>query len=112
MQGATTVTRPIPAAVQAVVACVTRAVDDGARVPFGRFSLTTLVGSGTWCSVLAWFGAKVLENEPRLLEDPEALTRVLHEKLIWLVVGAATMLALYVLVDVVGRRLRARAPTT
>ena len=83
-----------------------------ARVPFGRFSLTTLVGSGTWCSVLAWFGAKVLENEPRLLEDPEALTRVLHEKLIWLVVGAATMLALYVVVDVVGRRLRARAPTT
>ena len=45
-------------------------------------------------------------------QDPEALTRVLHEKLIWLVAGAATMLALYVVVDVVGRRLRARAPTT
>jgi len=38
MQGATTVTRPIPAAVQAVVACVARAVDGGAHVPFGRFA--------------------------------------------------------------------------
>jgi membrane protein DedA with SNARE-associated domain len=78
-----------------------------ARVPFAKFSLTTLAGSGTWCSVLAWFGAQVLSDEPRLLEDPEALTRVLHEKLVWLVVGAATLLALYVLVDVVGRRLKA-----
>ena len=83
-----------------------------ARMPFGRFSLTTLVGSGLWCSVLAWFGAKVLENEPQLLQDPEALTRVLHEKLIWFVVGAGTLLALYVLVEVVGRRLRASEPTT
>ena len=78
---------------------------------FGRFSLTTLAGSGLWCSVLAWFGAKVLENEPQLLQDPEALTRVLHEKLVWFVAAAGTFLALYVLVEVIGRRLRARAPT-
>jgi membrane protein DedA with SNARE-associated domain len=83
-----------------------------ARMPFGRFSLATLVGSGVWCSVLAWFGAKVLENEPELLQDPAALTRVLHEKLIWFVAGAGTLLALYVLVQVIGRQLRARAPTT
>jgi hypothetical protein len=36
----------------------------------------------------------------------------LHEKLVWFVVGAGTLLALYVLVQVVGRRLRASAPTT
>jgi membrane protein DedA with SNARE-associated domain len=80
-----------------------------ARVPFGRFSLSTLAGSATWCSVLAWFGAKVLADEPKLLEDPDALVHVLHEKLIWIVVFAATMLALYVLVDVIGRRLKKAA---
>ena len=77
-----------------------------ARMPFARFSAMTLLGSLVWSTVLAWFGARVLSDEPRLLEDPEALSRVLREKLLWFVVAAAVLLALYVLVDLLGRRLK------
>jgi hypothetical protein len=51
----------------------------------------------------------VLADEPNLLEDPAALTHVLHEKLLWLVVGVATLFVLYVGVDLIGRRLKANA---
>ncbi len=77
-----------------------------ARMPFERFSLMTLVGSFVWCTVLAVFGARVLGQEPRLLDDPAALSRVMQHKLLWFVLGAAVLLSLYVLVDVLGRRLK------
>jgi membrane protein DedA with SNARE-associated domain len=86
-----------------------------ARMPFGLFSAMTLIGSFVWCTVLAWFGARVLGAEPRLLDDPEALARVIHDKLGWFVGAAVLLLGLYVLVDVLGRRLRrdaAVAPRT
>jgi membrane protein DedA with SNARE-associated domain len=76
------------------------------RMPFGLFSATTLAGSFIWCTVLAWFGAEVLGDEPRLLQDPEALSRVLHEKLMWFVAGAGVLFALYLGVDLIGRRLK------
>src|SRR6185369_8954704 len=56
-----------------------------ARMPFGRFSAMTLLGSFAWCTVLAWFGAKVLADQPRLLQDPDALMHVLKAKLVWFV---------------------------
>jgi len=77
-----------------------------ARMPFRIFSLSTLLGSFLWCTVLAWFGARVLADQPRLLEDPQALSHVLREKLVWLVAGALVLLALYFVVDTVGRRLK------
>lgn len=77
-----------------------------ARMPFGRFSLMTLVGSFIWCTVLAVFGARVLGQEPRLLQDPAALAHVIQQKLLWFVLAAVVLLALYVLVDVLGRRLK------
>jgi membrane protein DedA with SNARE-associated domain len=80
-----------------------------ARMPFVRFSVTTLLGAFTWCTVLAWFGARVLADEPQLLQDPEALSRVLREKLLWFVVAAAALFALYLLVDLIGRRLKSQA---
>jgi len=82
-----------------------------ARMPFGRFSVSTLVGSFVWCTVLAWFGARVLGDEPRLLQDPEALARVLHEKLLWFVAAAGVLFLLYLTVDIIGRRLGRRATT-
>src|SRR5512134_474276 len=33
-----------------------------ARMPFGLFTSMTLVGSFVWCTVLAWFGARVLSD--------------------------------------------------
>jgi membrane protein DedA with SNARE-associated domain len=80
-----------------------------ARMPFGVFSLMTLVGSFFWCTVLAWFGARVLQDEPRLLQDPEALARVLHEKLWWFVAAALVLFVLYMAVDLIGRRLKRQA---
>jgi len=80
-----------------------------ARMPVGRFSLMTLLGSFTWCTVLAWFGARVLADEPQLLQNPDALMHVLKSKLLWLVVASLVLLAAYVAVDLIGRRLR-RAP--
>lgn len=77
-----------------------------ARIPFGMFSAMTLLGSFVWSTVLAWFGAKVLSDQPRLLQDPEALTHVLKDKLIWFAGAAAVLLILYIGVDLIGRRLK------
>lgn len=77
-----------------------------ARMNFTVFSLTTLLGSFAWSTVLAWFGARVLADEPRLLQYPAALSHVLQAKLLWFVAAAAVMLVLYVGVDLIGRRLR------
>jgi len=77
-----------------------------ARMSFRVFSLMTLTGSFTWCLVLAWFGARVLADQPRLLDDPEALVHVLKEKLLWFVVAALVIGALYGLVEWMGRRMR------
>ena len=77
-----------------------------ARMNFTIFSLMTLLGSFVWSTVLAWFGARVLADQPRLLEDPAALSHVLQEKLIWFVLAAVVLLVLYIAVDVIGRRLR------
>jgi len=75
-----------------------------ARMNFRVFSLTTLLGSFAWSWVLAWFGAQVLGGEPRLMQDPAALIHVLKTKLVWIFAAAAVMLALYIAVDLLGRR--------
>ena len=80
-----------------------------ARMPFGRFSLMTLLGSATWCTVLAWFGARVLGDEPNLLKDPEALSHVLREKLLWFVAAAGVLFLLYLVVDLIGRGVKREA---
>lgn len=80
-----------------------------ARMPFATFSAMTLLGSGLWSWVLAWFGAEVLGDQPRLMQDPDALVHVLKDKLLWFVAAAAVMFALYLAVDLIGRRLRREA---
>jgi membrane protein DedA with SNARE-associated domain len=80
-----------------------------ARIRFRTFSLMTLAGSLVWCTVLAWFGSRVLADQPNLLGDPAALSRVLRDKLLWFVAAAVVLLALYVVMDVVSARLRRRS---
>jgi membrane protein DedA with SNARE-associated domain len=77
-----------------------------ARMRFRVFTTMTLMGSFLWSTVLAWFGARVLGEEKQLLQDPGALVRVLKHKLVWFMAAAVVLLLLYVLVDVIGRRLR------
>ena len=83
-----------------------------ARMPFMTFSVMTLAGSFLWSLVLAIFGAQVLGSEPRLMQDPDALMHVLKAKLVWFVGAAALLLALYVLVDLIGRRLKGGMETS
>ncbi|NOT34606.1 MAG: DedA family protein [Candidatus Eisenbacteria bacterium] len=80
-----------------------------ARLPFATFSIMTLLGSAVWSTVLAWFGAQVLGDQPRLLEDPDALVHVLKDKLLWFVAAAAVLFGLYVAVDLIGRKLKREA---
>jgi membrane protein DedA with SNARE-associated domain len=63
-----------------------------AKVRILPYSLATIAGSAVWCTVLAWFGHEVLGSEPRLMEDPEAIVRVLKAKsavIVWCIVGLA-----------------------
>src|SRR5439155_17890885 len=62
-----------------------------AKMPFATFSMMAVLGSLVWSTVLAWFGARVLAEEPRLLQDPAALARVLKAKLLWFVAAAAVL---------------------
>jgi membrane protein DedA with SNARE-associated domain len=69
-----------------------------ARMPFSTHSHMTVVGAALWCSVLAWFGAAVLGNDPQLAADPRRLVQVIQERS-YIVGGLAVILcALYVMV--------------
>jgi membrane protein DedA with SNARE-associated domain len=62
------------------------------------YSATTIVGSGVWCTVLAWFGMRVLGSQPKLVEDPDAMVKVLHEKSWEIGAGVAVLAILYFVV--------------
>jgi membrane protein DedA with SNARE-associated domain len=74
------------------------------KMPFGRFSLATVIGSGIWCAVLSWFGKEVIGGSPELLESPEALSRVIKAKLLWFVAAVVAFCALYVLMTAMKKR--------
>ncbi|MGI8603136.1 MAG: DedA family protein [Verrucomicrobiales bacterium] len=67
------------------------------RMPFGKFSLMTIIGSALWCGVLAWFGLKVAERNPRLLEDPSALVHAMKGEIWWIIGAVVVLAALYFL---------------
>src|SRR5262249_47149077 len=77
-----------------------------ARPPLRPLSVMALPGSFVWCTVLAWFGARVLADQPNLLSDPGALSHVLRDKLLWFVLAAIVLLTLYVAVDTIAARLK------
>lgn len=63
------------------------------RMKFLPFSIVTTVGAGIWCYILAWWGMKVLGDEPKLIEDPDAMVTVIKDKMLWFV-GAIVVLAI------------------
>ena len=69
-----------------------------ARMSFGVFSLVTVVGAAIWCSVLAWFGAKITAAHPDLMQDPEALVRMVKQEGHWIVGAVLVLCVLYALV--------------
>ncbi|MEO5657250.1 MAG: DedA family protein [Nitrospiria bacterium] len=68
------------------------------RMPFATYLAVTTAGSALWCGVLAWFGARVLGDQPRLLDDPALMIGVLKAKAMWFVVLVLGVCALYLLV--------------
>lgn len=77
------------------------------RTPFGVYSAMTIVGSATWCGVLAWFGQEVLGAEPNLIHDPEAMIRALKKKLLVIVIGVVLLTAGYVAMVYLTRKKKA-----
>jgi membrane protein DedA with SNARE-associated domain len=68
------------------------------RMAPGWYAGMTVAGSAVWCTILAVFGQQVLGEEPQLIKDPEALTRVLKHKSLTLIVAIAVMTVLYIAV--------------
>jgi membrane protein DedA with SNARE-associated domain len=68
------------------------------RMPPLSYSVMTILGSATWCAVLAWFGQEVLGEQPRLIEDPEAMVHALKAKSMTIAVGVIVLVVLYVIV--------------
>ena len=64
---------------------------------FRTFSIMTVIGAGLFNGALAWFGLKVLGDQPALMNDPTALIAVLKTKSHWLIGFALVVAALYAL---------------
>lgn len=65
------------------------------RMNVASYSAMTILGSALWCAVLAWFGQKVLGDEPNLMNDPEALSRAIKGNMLAIVLGVALLALLY-----------------
>ena len=79
-----------------------------ARMSFGVFSLVTVLGAFFWCSILTWFGVRITAAHPDLMNDPEALVRMVKQEGHWLIGAVLVLCALYFLV----MRLTARGSTS
>jgi membrane protein DedA with SNARE-associated domain len=73
------------------------------RMRFLPFSVVTTVGAGIWCWVLAWWGERVLGDQPKLVEDPNAMVAVMKDRLMWFV-GLVVVLAVLFFVATRKRR--------
>ena len=69
------------------------------RMNFGLFSLTTVLGAGLWCSVLAYLGHQLYQTEPGLFDPqhPEKMVNYVKNHSHLLVLGVAVLAALYFL---------------
>jgi membrane protein DedA with SNARE-associated domain len=68
------------------------------RMPFGKFSLMTTIGSFIWCAILSWYGKSVYIRNPKLMENPEELVHAIKHESLWLIGGIAVLCILYFLV--------------
>jgi membrane protein DedA with SNARE-associated domain len=68
------------------------------RMDFKTYSLMTIAGSAAWCTVLAWFGAKVIGDQPDLLNDPQKMIAVLTQRFHWFAGLILLLAVLYIVV--------------
>lgn len=67
------------------------------KMPFGTFSLMTVLGSFVWCAILSWYGRGVAARNPQLMENPDELVHVVKHESLWIVGGVAVLCVLYFL---------------
>ena len=75
---------------------------------FRTFSIMTVLGAGLFNAALAWFGIQVLGDQPALLQDPNALTKVFKSKSVYLIGFAVVVGLLYWLMTWMQKRATAR----
>jgi membrane protein DedA with SNARE-associated domain len=75
---------------------------------FAVFSMMTILGAGIFNGALAWFGDRVLGDQPALMQDPDALRNVLSAKSHWLIGFALVVAALYAVMMWMQRRAETR----
>ncbi|HYM62987.1 MAG TPA: DedA family protein [Thermoanaerobaculia bacterium] len=78
------------------------------RMNFRNFSLMTIAGAFVFCSFLAWFGQKVIGDQPALLHDPTVLIRVLKERMLYLIGFAVLIGVLYAVMRWMQKRAKAK----
>ena len=78
------------------------------RMNFARFSLMTILGAGFFNGALAWFGLRVLGDQPALMKDPAAMVNVLKAKSHYLIGFAVVVGLLYWLMTWMQKRATAR----
>jgi membrane protein DedA with SNARE-associated domain len=65
------------------------------KMNFRTFSIMTIVGAGLFNAALAWFGIRVLGDQPALMKDPAAMIEVLKTKSHYLIGFAVVIAVLY-----------------
>ena len=71
---------------------------------FATFSIMTIIGAGLFNGALAWFGQRVLGDQPALMRDPDVLSTKSH----WLIGFAIVIATLYALMTWMQRRAQRR----
>jgi membrane protein DedA with SNARE-associated domain len=78
------------------------------RMNFKSFSAMTILGAGVFNGALAWFGIRVLGDQPALMKDPNAMIDVLKEKSHYLIGFAVVIGVLYFVMVWMQRRAAAK----
>jgi membrane protein DedA with SNARE-associated domain len=67
------------------------------RMDFLRFSVMTVLGSALWCSVLAWYGAKVGRDHPQAIDNPELFIAAVKSDMHLILLAIVALAGLYLL---------------
>lgn len=65
------------------------------RMNVVSYSVMTVIGSAVWCTVLAWFGQKILGDRPNLMNDPKEMTDAIKENMHWIALGVFVLALSY-----------------
>ncbi len=67
------------------------------KMNFTIFSIITTIGAFIWCWVLAWYGHRVGQQHPDLLDSPEKLIETVKGESLPLIVAVGILAVLYIL---------------